>query len=192
MLSYLLISYFEKYEFGSRNDVLYSFSILPPIIRYKVLYFLHKKYPNNISVIDKLVLATIKAFSVEETTNWIESEKNTLTKMETVTEKAYNEMAEKKGIAFAELIRNTSPANMYILCKDKISKAGDVINSKGVLYLDFETALPYYKSNGILQGDDLETKEFNDIMCFLYMGRKEKVKEVLIENNPYIVLNFIS
>ena len=155
LLSYLLISYFEKYEFGSRNDVLYSFSILPPIIRYKVLYFLHKKYPNNISVIDKLVLATIKAFSVEETTNWIESEKNTLTKMETVTEKAYNEMAEKKGIAFAELIRNTSPANMYILCKDKISKAGDVINSKGVLYLDFETALPYYKSNGILQGDDL-------------------------------------
>ena len=50
MLSYLLISYFEKYEFGSRNDVLYSFSMLPPIIRYKVLSFLYKKYPDNISV----------------------------------------------------------------------------------------------------------------------------------------------
>ena len=31
MLSYLLISYFQKYEFGSRNDVLNSFSMLPPI-----------------------------------------------------------------------------------------------------------------------------------------------------------------
>ena len=50
MLSYLLISYFEKYEFGSRNDVLYSFSMLPPIIRYKVLAFLYKKYPENISI----------------------------------------------------------------------------------------------------------------------------------------------
>ena len=90
MLSYLLISYFEKYEFGSRNDVLYSFSMLPPIIRYKVLSFLYKKYPDNISVIDKLVLATVKAFSVDEATEWVEREKNALIKMGTVPEKAFN------------------------------------------------------------------------------------------------------
>lgn len=67
MLSYLLISYFKKYEFGSRNDVLYSFSMLPPIIWYKVLVFLYKKHPDNISVIDMLVLATnyrLKEFSI--------------------------------------------------------------------------------------------------------------------------------
>ena len=134
MLSYLLISYFEKYEFGSRNDVLYSFSMLPPIIRYKVLSFLYKKYPDNISVIDKLVLATVKALSVDEATEWVEREKNALTKMGTVTEKAFNEIAEKEGIEFAELIRNNSPANMYILCKMKISEVGDMVNSRGVLY----------------------------------------------------------
>lgn len=72
MLSYLLINYFEKYKFGSRNDVLYSFSMLPPIIRYKVLSFLYIKYPDNISVIDKLVLATMKALSVDEAKEWIE------------------------------------------------------------------------------------------------------------------------
>ena len=44
MLSYLLINYFEKYKFGSRNDLLYSFSMLPPIIRYKVLSFLYIKF----------------------------------------------------------------------------------------------------------------------------------------------------
>ena len=192
MLSYLLISYFEKYEFGSRNDVLYSFSMLPPIIRYKVLSFLYKKYPDNISAIDKLVLATVKAFSVDEATEWVEREKNALIKMGTVTEKAFNEIAEKEGIGFAELIRNNSPANMYILCKMKISEVGDIVNSRGVLYTDFESALPHYKSRGILTGDDWETTEFNDIMNFLYMGRKEKIREISNESNPYVILNFIS
>ena len=191
MLSYLLINYFEKYKFGSRNDVLYSFSMLPPIIRYKVLSFLYLKYPDNISVIDKLVLATMKALSVDEAKEWIEREKNILIKMGTVKEKAINEIAEKEGIEVAEFIRNSSPANMYILCKMKILKVEDIVNSRGRLYTDFESALPYYKSRGILIGDDLETTEFNDIMNFLYMGRKEKIREISNENNPYVILNCI-
>ena len=44
---------------------------------------------------------------------------------------------------------------------------------------------------GILAGDDLETTEFNDIMNFLYMGRKEKIIELSNESNPYMILNFI-
>lgn len=192
MLSYLLINYFEKYEFGSRNDVLYSFSILPPIIRYKVLSFLYKKDPYNISVIDKLVLATVKAINADEAMKWVEKEKNALINMETITKKSYNEIVEKRGIEIADIIRDNQPANMYILCKKKISEVGDMINNRGVLYSDFESALPYYKSNGILTGDDLETIEFNDIMNFLYMGRKEKVSELSNESDPYVILNFIS
>lgn len=192
MLSFLLINYFEKYDFGSRNDVLYSFSLLPPIIRYKVLMFLYRKHPNNISVIDKLVLATVKAFSIDEAIEWVEKEKDALVQMGTVTEKAYNEIVEKGGVELAEIIRSSSPANMYLLCRMKISQVGGVINSRGVLYSDFESALPHYKSKGILMGDDLETKEFNDIMNFLYLGRKEKMKEISSETNPYMVINFIS
>jgi hypothetical protein len=192
MLSFLLINYFEKYDFGSRNDVLYSFSLLPPIIRYKVLMFLYRKHPNNISVIDKLVLATVKAFSIDEAIEWVEKEKDALVQMGTVTEKAYNEIVEKGGVELAEIIRSSSPANMYLLCRMKISQVGGVINSRGVLYSDFESALPHYKSKGILMGDDLETKEFNDIMNFLYLGRKEKMKEISSETNPYMVINIIS
>lgn len=192
MLSFLLINYFEKYDFGSRNDVLYSFSLLPPIIRYKALMFLYRKHPNNISVIDKLVLATVKAFSIDEAIEWVEKEKDALVQMGTVTEKAYNEIVEKGGVELAEIIRSSSPANMYLLCRMKISQVGGVINSRGVLYSDFESALPHYKSKGILMGDDLETKEFNDIMNFLYLGRKEKMKEISSETNPYMVINFIS
>ena len=78
-------------------------------------------------------------------------------------EKAFDEIAEKEGIGFAGLIRNNSPANMYILCKMKISEVGDMINSRGVLYTDFESALPHYKSRGISN-----------------------------ESNTYVILNFIS
>lgn len=60
--------------------------MFPPIIRYKVLVFLYKKRPDNISVIDKLVLATVKTFNVDEATEWVEREKNLLIKMGTVTE----------------------------------------------------------------------------------------------------------
>ena len=40
--------------------------------------------------------------------------------------------------------------------------------------MGFESALPIYKENGVLEEDEPEIQEFNDIMEFLYLGRKEK------------------
>ena len=34
--------------------------------------------------------------------------------------------------------------------------------------------MPYYKQSGIIQGDTEDIKEFNDIMEYLYMGRRER------------------
>lgn len=192
MLSFNLINYFEKYEFGSRDDVVFSFSLLPPIIRYKVLNFLYQKNPFNISVIDKLVLAIVKAFSISEATKWVEERKDTLRKMRTISESAFNEMLKTVGMEIAMDIKMRLPSNMYHLCKEKISQIGVSIDIKGRLYSDFESALPYYKAKGILNNDNPETKEFNDIMEFLYLGRKEKLREVSIDSNPYIIMNFIS
>lgn len=78
-----------------------------------------------------------------------------------------------RGIEIAKFIKNTSPANMYILCKRKISEVGELVNSNGVLYSDFESALPYYEKNGILTGTDPETTEFNDIMNFCIWEEKK-------------------
>ena len=152
---------------------------------------MHKKYPKNISIIDKLVLAIVKTFNVDEATAWVEGKKQDLIKLDTVTENAFNEISENKGIEIDKFIKNISPDNMYILCKSKISEVGELINSNGALYLDCESALPYYEKNGILTGNDPETTEFNDIMNFLYMGRKEKIKEISNESNPYVILNFM-
>ncbi|MCT7841166.1 MAG: hypothetical protein N4Q43_04630, partial [Lactobacillus crispatus] len=146
MLSFMLINYFETYEFGSRSDVLRSFSLLPPIVRYKVLIFLYKKYHNNIHVIDKLALAIVKAFDKEEAIRWVEEEKNNLINLDTMSDKVFAEIAKNKGIEIAEFIRFSSPyKNMYELCIDKIMKIGNEIDLKGHLYIDFESALPYYK-----------------------------------------------
>ena len=191
MLSFPLINYFEKYKFGSRNDVMSSFSLLPPIIRYKVLMFLYQKDPNNISVIDKLVLSIMKAFNVSEASKWVEEKKDTLIKAKSISEEVFAEISKKQGTEIALAILNSAP-NMYQLCREKISQVGNIIESNGRLYSDFESALPYYKSRGIITHDDSEGKEFNDIMDFLYLGRKEKLQEISGESNPYIVMNFSS
>lgn len=192
MLSFMLINYFETYEFGSRSDVLRSFSLLPPIVRYKVLIFLYNKYPNNIHVIDRLALAIVKAFDKEEAIRWIEVEKNNLINLDAMSDKVFNEIVENKGIEVAKLIRFNSPyKNMYELCIDKIIKIGNEIESKGHLYIDFESALPYYKQYGIIDEDSEEIKEFNDIMDFLYLGRRTKLDNFIKLKEPYVILNVI-
>lgn len=192
MLSFMLINYFETYKFGSRSDVLRSFSLLPPIVRYKVLIFLYNKYPNNIHVIDRLALAIVKAFDKEEAIRWIEEEKNNLINLDTMSDKVFAEIAKNKGIEITEFIRFSSPyKNMYELCIDKIMKIGNEIDSKGHLYIDFESALPYYKQYGIIDEDSEEIKEFNDIMDFLYLGRRIKLDDFIKLKEPYVVLNAI-
>lgn len=193
MLSFMLINYFETYEFGARSDVLRSFSLLPPIVRYKVLIFLYNKYPDNIHVIDRLALAIVKAFDKEEAIRWIETEKNNLVNLDIMSDKMFAEIAKNRGIEIAELIRRSSPyKNMYELCIDKIMKIGNEIDSKGHLYIDFESALPYYKQYGIIDEDSEEIKEFNDIMDFLYLGRRIKLDNFIKLKEPCVALNVIT
>lgn len=193
LLSILLINYFEEFSFGSNPQVMYSFSLLPPIIRYKVLVFLNSKDTYNIAVIDKLVLATLKAFNDNTAAAWVEENKGILTSLKTMSEDAFNEITKNKGIEIAMLIQQLSPFNnMYELCLDKIDKVGAAINSNGNLYLDFESALPHYQENGVLEGDGPEIEEFNDIMNFLYLGRKESIHQLSVDKKPFFVMNLIS
>ena len=179
LLSYLLINHFEKYEFGKNAEIVSAFSILPPIIRYKVLHFLNKKYPTNIAIIDKYVLAMLKAYNSEFAKKWIEENKECLLQLHTYDATLINTITEQSSHLSA-LIKDMAPTNMYQLCKEKVEKVGQLILHQGVRYSDFESALPYYRQVGILQGNTEEVNEFNNIMEFLYMGRKER--EMLCSN----------
>ena len=173
LLSYLLINYFEEYEFGKNAKTLVAFSILPPIIRYKVLRFLNEKYPQNIAIIDKYVLAMLKAYNSEFAKKWIEENKEYLLQLQAYDATLINTITEQSPHLSA-LLKEMAPPNMYQLCKEKVEKVGQFILYQGVRYSDFESALPYYKQEGILEGDTEEVKKFNNIMEFLYMGRKER------------------
>lgn len=177
MLSVLLINYFDKYKFGSNEEVMLSFSLLPPIIRYKVLSYLYKKDSENIFVIDKLVLSIMKAYDIDIAKKWIEKEKENLILKKAITDNAYNDLIEQYGIVLASYIYENNIPNMYESCKQKILSFEKSNMEKNKLYLDFESALPYYKENGVLSKNDEESNEFNDIMYFLYMGRKEQIKK---------------
>ena len=97
LYSYLLIDFFEKYSFGSNLEIVSSFSILPPIIRYKTLKYLNDRSPENLLVIDKLSLAILKAFDRETAINWVEKRKELLENTSSVSEKARLDMIEKNG-----------------------------------------------------------------------------------------------
>lgn len=196
MLAFLLINYFEAYEFGSRNDVLYSFSMLPPIIRYKVLSFLYEKDSDNIVVIDKLVLAILKAFDADGANAWIEERKCELQRKSTMVKALKDSIIQEfedeaeEGEGVIAILEMMNPQNMYILCKRKVETVGNAIEQRGPLYLDFESALPVYKENGVLEGGEPEIQEFNDIMEFLYLGRKEKVNKICNEPSLFIMNMF--
>lgn len=174
----LLIDYFEKYQFGSNPHIVYSFSMLPPIIRYITLNYLYDKYPDNLIIIDKLSLILLKALNREAAINWLETHKDVLEKTPTITEKAYQEICQKGGVELANLLCSTSPQNMYVLCCEKVNLLAKQIDKVGLLYNDFESAIVHYRENGIVKGSSSEVMEFNSIMEFLYLGRKAQTDSV--------------
>lgn len=171
----LLIEFFKKYKFGSNPEIVRSFSILPPIIRYITLDYLYKKYPDNLMVIDKLSLALLKAFDKKTALNWVEDRRSTLEKTHSVTTEAYNATAEKCGEAIANLIDALGP-NMYDLCIARIESVAELIAEKGKLYDDFESAIVFYQQEGRVSGSTADVEEFNSIMDFLYLGRKSNAQ----------------
>jgi hypothetical protein len=167
---YLLIVFFEKYEFGTNPKIMTSFSILPPIIRYKVLTYLFDKNQSNVFVIDKLALATLKAKNKKEVLEWVELNKDRFEAIETITNEQKVHLILKLGPIEAKEKIDNAP-NIYDSCIEKINAVGNN-RDKLPMYNDFESALPYYEQHGKLDGTSSDEVEFNSIMEFLYLGRK--------------------
>lgn len=172
LYAYLLIDYFERHPFGSNPAVMSSFSILPPIIRYITLEQLYEQNPDNIDVIDKLSLATLKAFDQVKAIDWVNSKREKLILMNSTTDEFRQGIIEIFGEEIADSILCSTTTNMYESCMKKIYSVSELIETKGLLYHDFESAISSYKESGILRGNNPEIQEFNSIMEFLYLGRR--------------------
>lgn len=185
----IFVLYFQKYKFGSNNEVMGAFSILPPIIRYLALNELYDHYPENLSVIDKLSLVLLKAFDKDQAIEWVESRKEKLNDMLPYTEEAIEAIRNKYGDYIAQQTIDNAPDSMFVLCSDRINEVDKIIKRNGLLYNNFEQAKQLYLDKGILDGDTEEIREFNSIMEFLYLGRKEEANPNLDNIDSYTVLN---
>lgn len=190
MYAYIAIKYFDKYKFGSRNDVMTAFSLLPPIIRYKALEYLFSIEPNNSAVADKLILAVMKAENPDAADAWVKQHKETLEVLPCVSEQDYQKMVAAIGEILAREVMSSAPKNMYELSVSKIEQLRRRIENNGTVYKTFEEALPYYKEYGIILDDGTdEIHEFNDMMEFMYLGRKENENQKIEE--PFMVINIL-
>lgn len=158
LLSCIFIQYFTKYKFGSNSSIMTFFSCLPPIIRYKVLYYLYANDNTNVSIIDKLTLATMKAFNPDTAQKWVDEEQDHLLSIPACSPK-FASMAKSLGLA----------ENMYECCCEKISFE---LSGK---YHTIEEAKPAYDLNKE-RYDTVEDsiREFRDLMDFVFIGRKNE------------------
>lgn len=176
LYAYLFVDYFKNNTFGSNKDILQAFSILPVEIRYSALLCLYSLFPNNTSIIDKLVLATAKAKGVEFCIEWIEEHKTELEKITPeFTSADYLEYIEQYGVVSAINIAKMMTKNMYDISIDKANSTG---SNYVPLYKNMEEALACYNQHGIVVGTSQEIIDFNNLMHFVYLGRKEKIKEI--------------
>ncbi|MBL1352951.1 MAG: hypothetical protein COA61_006420 [Zetaproteobacteria bacterium] len=191
LYAYLFVHYFNEHRFGINEEIQSSFSILPPIIRYIVLEHLFEQDKENVAIIDKLSLATLKAFDEARAIAWLDEQKEKLLNMASVTPEAALDLKTKLGESTAQIIISQGP-NMYDLCVDRVRTVSQTIQEKGCLYDDFESAVDLYKEKGIVKGELDEITDFNNLMEFVYLGRKARLNERLQQKDSYIIMDNLS
>lgn len=175
LYAYLFVDYFKKYSFGSNPDIMKAFSILPAEIRHTALLCLYELYPNNIDIVDKLVLAMIKARGLSAAEAWIENHKEQLESLSPeFSSNDYMKLIEKHGVVVASTIAAEMTRNMYDISTEKTRIVGA---SYVPLYTTLEEAISCYNASGIVSGSTEAVNKFNELMHFVYLGRKEKKAE---------------
>lgn len=168
--AYLFIEYFEGYRFGSSNQVLSLFSLLPPILRHIVLDYLFLTDSKNFHIIDKLSLVKLKAISKDEAISWLNSNKSFFEQL-LFSSVEGNKYLQQRYLSKEAIQIKNSLQNMYNLCCAKVQEVSDTLETKGRLYTTFEEALPIFLSEKEKIHKTNEIIEFLDIMDFIYLQR---------------------
>lgn len=100
------------------------------------------------------------------------------------TPEAIADIEAAHGKECAEAVIANAPDSMYVSCLERLEEVSLILKKQGLLYNNFEQAMPLYLEKGILDNDTQENRDFNDIMEFVYLGRKEEKNEKL--NSQYL------
>ena len=157
LLSCLFIQFFSEHRFGTNDRIVKCFSLLPPIIRYKVLIFLYSTDNRNIILIDKLVLVTMKEFGSPAAKHWVDENR---TQLSSISSDYYG--------------------NMYQYSLQTVSK-----NIKAT-YSTMEEAKAFFNYNKqeFINDTDIDMKNFLQLMEFFYMGR---IEDYSIKPDKYVI-----
>lgn len=169
----------------SSEEVLWMFSLLPPVIRYKTWAYLFEKDNNNIQVVNKLCLSIIKFFDKEKAYEWLENNAETITAIPYPTKEEIEKYDRMHMVEVAPgeyeiqvTLNFDAYDNMYDLLKSKIDAPGTSVNESGKLYKSFEEAINHYKKykSEVMQNCSEEMTTLCSLMDFVYLGRKSKVE----------------
>ena len=189
---YLFYKFFKKWPFGKNPDIVTAFSCLPPIIRHITLTALYEDDTKNPIIVDKLILAKLKVYGKEVSDSWVESHKDVLlTLYPDIDADTLKNLIPIVGLEAAVKAVAAMSNDMYHICKEKIEKVQNLFFSNP-LYSDFETAKTYYEQHGVVPGNSQEVTEFNDLMEFIYIGRRKKETEISsIPERNYIISRIV-
>ena len=174
LYAYLFYRFFLKYEFGSNPRIMTSFSLLPPCFRFIVLKELLYNGHENMEIIGKLRLAVVKAKGIEEAIKWVEEEKQTLERIKVPY--SSDDMTIKimvYGMENIIKVMEEMQENAYDFLLREIPSI-PYFSKELQPYTTFETAKAYYLSQGLVPEFSSDAIEFNELMEYIYTGRKEK------------------
>lgn len=175
----IFIQYFMdiKIDIYSEPEISSRFSLLPPIIRYKTWNYLYSIMPNNIMVVDKLLLSIIKVNDKTCALGWLEENKQTIMSI------PYPNSEEIFRYKWAHRVPNDpsnckisldfdSFINMYDLLINKVNDPRTSLNENGKLYKNFEEAKLYFEMfKTDTSNESKELRKLQDLMEFVYLGR---------------------
>lgn len=179
----LFIQFFLVFPISlfSSNKILSDFSLLPPVIRYRTLNYLFEKNPNNIQVLNKLLLSMVKTFDINKAIQWLNNNMDNIKSIPYPNEDEILKYAKHCGAVkvrpgvwvVSTTLNFKAHTNVYDLMTEKINSKNIRKNESGKMYKNFEEAIDYYKANKKNIGELLESeKMFYSLMDFVYIGRK--------------------
>lgn len=177
LYAFLFIDYFLEFPMIllSPAEVMHDFSLLPPIIRYKVLNYLYKKNP-NLQISNRLCLAIIKTYGKSEAYRWLDQEKMVLKSLKYPSDIEIMEYTMLRGEEikpgfYKVNLMLSNYNNVYDLLVDKVKDIRTSINESGKMYSNFEEAKRYYQNNKHEDSTE-ELSRLHSLMDFVYLGRK--------------------
>lgn len=157
--AYQFVEYFHQYRLGSNPAALVLFSLLPPRFRLMVLIRLHRQFPTDYEIAEKMIILLFKVRGVERMNLWITRNRRKLEQIEKLFAKDENEAK-----ALVE--------QAYSVYDFALAQMGAKIHPAP--YQGFDVAAERYREYvsemSVLQSPEIA--ELKGIMDFVYLGMR--------------------